>query len=284
MKKWLVIPTDSFLEKQRTSIIPIFRRVRSVTFENNHLKCSCPRTHVFGDICIHMLKVATSIKSYKGPSHHDLSVVWWKKFYNHTLLEIKERPCENDLSKYVLLLRSKELCGIHIDGKTISQAPIHNGALPAPYFYDPSSPRCINYTLDAYDLLLDPIPAGLSQVSNVSNNLFENDEELLQNFMNNDAVIAETIEQNPQNGSIMDVYPRLIASFKELCNIYRGNCTEDDITEMKSILLKKIAEMKARVFQENKGLSQDDVPLGNIVSSNVPCSKRRKTHGNKTFH
>ena len=73
--KWLV---RRLHYEDTDKLIPIFSRVRTVTFKDNVLHCSCPRTSVYGDVCVHALKVAYSVPGYTGPSYTDVSVIWWK--------------------------------------------------------------------------------------------------------------------------------------------------------------------------------------------------------------
>ena len=84
--KWLVGPSELGLNQKKKLVYPTFYRIRTVTYKDGILHCSCPRTNTYGDICIHSLIVAKSHKSYDQPTHHDYSVVWWKSFLHFSLI------------------------------------------------------------------------------------------------------------------------------------------------------------------------------------------------------
>jgi hypothetical protein len=66
------------------SLIPSFKRLRRVTLdENNRLLCSCYHFERCGYPCPHMAPVILhEVPTYKGFTHHDVCVFWWKTHFH----------------------------------------------------------------------------------------------------------------------------------------------------------------------------------------------------------
>ena len=284
---WKVKP----LKKQTVcTYVPVFYRVRTVSLQSNgKLLCSCPRTDVYGDICIHALKVASLIPGFKGPSYQDYSVVWWKKFYHLISQTDTDGYNENcrTLSRTMLLLKHKEKIGIQVsltdfpvfeDNVTQAQKEEfqYNEDYPVVlnrnHFYCQELPRLFEKESNEND---DGAPPGMSQVSNVSLNPSDHDE-TVNTFVVNGLTIDKALEDLPGHNIELDPYAYLIQSFKELTNVYKGNATSDDLQEVKRFFSEKVGFMKKKINGHKK-------PVGTIVSCNVKCSKRRRTHGSKIY-
>ena len=121
----------------------------------------------------------------------------------------------------------------------------------------------------------DGAPPGLSQVSNVSLNPSDHDE-TVNTFAVNGLIIDKALEDLPGHNLELDPYAYLIQSFKDLTNVYKGNATSDDLQEVKRFFSEKVGFMKKKINGDKK-------PVGRIVSCNVKCSKRRRTHGSKIY-
>ena len=175
--EWKVKP----LHKNYVSTyIPVFYRIRTVWAVGNRLVCSCPRTNIYGDICVHALKVASTLPGYTGPSYQDFSVVWWKRYYH--LVSQTESECENEsvqeLSASMLLLKHKEKCGLRFN----CDLPVFNEKdLPSwkkkAYEFNNEKPIVLNRNYfychelpKMWDDSQDEAPPGLTQLTNVSNN------------------------------------------------------------------------------------------------------------------
>ena len=50
---------------------------------NNTLFCSCGYFERIGIMCSHISNVLSCMKGYTEPSHHDLSICWWKLYHFH---------------------------------------------------------------------------------------------------------------------------------------------------------------------------------------------------------
>ena len=305
--EWKVKPSK---KNYVSTYIPVFYRIRTVwLLHDGRLVCSCPWTRVYGDICVHAMKVANSIPGYTGPSYQDFSVVWWKRFYH--LVSQTETESENnenvqELSRTMLLLKHKEKCGLRIDQSDLPE--FNEKDVPykkkKEYEYDGRKPVVLNrnyfYCQELPQMLKEneeDAPPGLSQLSNVvqphednvinvvKDNVlndpsfpinvpkqrFSNDDIL---FYTNGLTIDEALEDISCCNNVTDPYSYLIQSFKELTNIYEGNATPNDLNVIKRFFSSKVGEMKKR-------LNGDVIPVGGIVSSNTKCSKRKKTHGTK---
>jgi hypothetical protein len=69
---------------KRKGIIPRFLRVRKVTLdpEGNFLRCTCNHFENSGIPCRHIMKVLCDVDpNYKGVTHRDVAVFWWKRYY-----------------------------------------------------------------------------------------------------------------------------------------------------------------------------------------------------------
>ena len=77
-----------------------------------------------------------------------------------------------------------------------------------------------------------------------------------------------------------NVYSQLIISFKEVVNVYEGNCNKEDVELILNFFQTKVGEMKSR---DSNALNEknDDNTVREFVNYNVVCSKKRKTHGVK---
>ena len=62
-----------------------FKHIRTVTLIGKIFHCDCTMEANFGLPCIHVMHVADTIPVWKFPSHHDVSVSWWKVYYYYGL-------------------------------------------------------------------------------------------------------------------------------------------------------------------------------------------------------
>ena len=271
--EWLVTKLRS---KIQTKIIPVFKRVRTVSFDNGVLRCSCPHTIVYGEPCVHAMKVAYSIPGYTGVSYTDYSVVWWKQFF-HLATQIKSNdPQVHKLNRAMMLLREQEVPGIHIDGNTIAKVgyPV-NVKIPDRFLYDSRHPEYLNdhavYKSLSYEGNEWTQLAGLSQDTSP----IDHRDTIL------DQMLQEYSDEN-KHFDCPDPYRYLIQSFKELTNVLRGNTDEKYLYELKQKFSELTSDKKNHIFLEKnnhkrKGNGADlPVPVGIHVSSNISNSKRRK--------
>ena len=87
------------------------------------------------------------------------------------------------------------------------------------------------------------------------------------------------VKTKKQSNSSKNVYSQLITSFREMTDVYEGNCNKHDIDSMLCYFQTSVGNVKTKIVS-NKGHIPDTT--GNqFVNSNVKCSKKRKSHGVK---
>ena len=71
-----------------------------------------------------------------------------------------------------------------------------------------------------------------------------------------------------------NVYSQLITSFKEVVNVYEGNCNKEDVELILKFFQTKVGEMKSRV---NNALNEknNDNTVRELVNCNVMCQKKK---------
>ena len=212
---------------------------------------------------------AISSKKWKGPSHHDYSVIWWKKYAYFANLQKPLNNQEFELCNALKILRLKEICGIKIGLSNFNECPIHNEEIPSRFLITTELPACINYN----NALKEPIdaPAGLSQISNVEDLCVEDNIQFDLMLDNTSSTAHKTFQRTSP-------YNYLITSFRELCSYLEGNCTEKDLIRIKKFFLDETCLLKKQHL-----VGQSMHPKGRYVSSNVDSSKRKRTHGNRRF-
>ena len=260
-----------------------------MTLTDNVLHCSCPRTSVYGDICVHALKVAYSVPGYTGPSYTDFSVIWWKKFYHLASQMETTNSTIIELSNTMMLLKEKQTVGLHMDPNLVSKVayPRHL-EIPQHYQYDESNPTILN-TNEFYDSLdisslhkSSVEPSDLSQISSCSSV-----DHTKMNSLTVHQLVQEHGEERRKNDPSPNPYEFLYQSFKELTDLYLGNSDAKDLMVVKKYFHKKIVEKKKCIYERSTSLHSKQnnfkEPKGTYISSNVSLSKRRKTHGTNHY-
>ena len=72
-------------------------------------------------------------------------------------------------------------------------------------------------------------------------------------------------------------YNFLIASFKELTSIMDGNCDKTDLVHVHDFIHEQIGAFKNIISVEQNLIPTNGTST--YISSNIPSSKKRKTHG-----
>ena len=120
-------------------------------------------------------------------------------------------------------------------------------------------------------------PVDLTKISNISQN--ESDEVILFDdmFINQEFGKQTSVQTDP--------YSFLISSFRDMCNNLDGNYNFEDLVHIRSFLNDQTLKVKQKCFEEKKNLHLDQDlrkgPQGSLISSNIPNSKRKRTHGNR---
>ena len=281
--KWLV---RRVVYPNSGKMIPIFARVRTVTLtDNNVLRCSCPRTSVYGDICVHALKVAYSVPGYTGPKYTDFSVIWWKSFY-HLASQMETRnKTIIELSNSMMILKEKQTCGLHMDPDFFSNVPYSSTLhIPDEYEYDENKPFLMNVNSFYDSVDMDVLnqrtvaPCDLSQISSCS--------AIDHTKMDSSTIhqlVKEHGEERRKNDPSPNVYNFLYQTFKDLVDVYQGQSNVNELMVIKKYLNKKGVEKKKENYEQTTALhnKENDLkePKGTYVSCNVSCGKKRITHG-----
>jgi len=74
--------------------------------------------------CIHVIHIAYTIPGWKFPSHHDVSVSWWKAYYYYGLSVSRHCPQRDIVMKIFQMLRKTEKLGLCIDINALSTVKI----------------------------------------------------------------------------------------------------------------------------------------------------------------
>ena len=91
-----------------------------------------------------------------------------------------------------------------------------------------------------------------------------------------DNALSDVKKKNQSNSS-QNVYSQLITSFREMTNVYEGNCNQDDVDSILCFFQTSVGNMKKKNVSNRGNIP---VTTGNqFVNSNVKCSKKRKSHG-----
>ena len=103
-----------------------------------------------------------------------------------------------------------------------------------------------------------------------------NDEELEEMFRR--IVESNVANEGDVNKTQLNAYEVLMPFFKELVGIYQGNCEMGDLLAVQGFFNQQIGIMKRRVNAKRNIASNES---DQFMSSNIVCSKKRKSHGTK---
>ena len=250
--------------------IPIFKRLRIVTYESEILKCSCPCFAVDGFPCRHIINVAYSIEGYKGLSHHDISVKYWNLYHFFS----KKSNRDSSLSKIMKFLTENDATGIFVPRDLIRIVPIVSEDDRSNEFKF-KSPFCINYpTINDLEV---PVDAAAGMEVSMSQSIcdMELDDE------NNFEVFTEANIENTNNikHNSKSVYNQVSPIFKALCSVFESQAEEADVQRLKEYLYKEMSRVKKKFIDKNETMK----PTGTLISTHIPSCKRRKTHGCDPF-
>ena len=273
---WLVTRTKASYTAIK-SVIPKFKRVRTVLLSNNKLSCDCPHGKLYGLPCHHVMRVASTIPGWKFPTHHDCSVVWWKAYYYYGLSSISGKYSDrNTIYKAFHLLKQKEVEGITINSSALINIPMDGKQIQDDFIQDPMNPFAYNYPSISYKEMVsktnhDPGTEGLSQLSSINN------DEHLDSLLHDDFDEDNTNNFDLEKSKMMSPYNYLTPSFKALTSIMEDNCTQDELFEMENLFNAQISRFKTKIAHK---LSLKVHPKdATMVSSNLASSKKRKHHG-----
>ena len=280
-KKWLVTRNRQYDYLIKT-VVPRFRRVRTVTWKNGQLFCTCPYTQVNGIPCVHALTVAQNFSpKWVYPSYLDVSVTWWKSYYLYSL------PCSqvDEKERYIRMrhafhtMKKFETVGIHIGLEILDIQNFQSTtAVPSDFITQEGNVSCVNYpdssTVDDFDEYSSNLIPGCSQLSVEHSQRLSPDDEALFDFVriNQD---DDDIAINKNDKKSVTLYERMKPAFYESYNWMRSIGTEDDVDKYCSFMEQLIGDLKQRYTNTKK---KNNI-RHEYVSSNLPIETSYKHHG-----
>ena len=138
LNTWLCTRCPEHPKEVTNCKYPVFKRIRTIIYNDGKISCSCPFQYTYGIPCVHLLKVLSSIDEYPGLTHHDFSVSWWKLYHLNIFKDDiddlnQDSNISNDYYKLLSYLKSNETNGISIDRHIINGLPLYNGPLEKLY-------------------------------------------------------------------------------------------------------------------------------------------------------
>jgi hypothetical protein len=276
---------DSFLVRSKNQDkivgpIPHFHRTRTVKVVDGYLICDCHYQEQTGIVCRHCMSVLCFVDtSFKGVTHEDVSVVWWKVYpqyaYQHGVHP--RRKAEIEMDKMLQKIRYAEFCG-----PSIPQAKLQCVRIEIPdedMKPRPAIKTCSNYAEEVITKALagmhtdapSSVPISMMQEIVYGDELTQEivyGDELMDSELPDigDSAFTETINVSP--------YSRLSPLLKELSSLLEDAGENEIVDEMEELLRSKI--LAVRKVLSCRHPDQRD---GSFIMVSAASSKRRKTHG-----
>jgi hypothetical protein len=121
----------------------------------------------------------------------------------------------------------------------------------------------------------EPPAKNMTQESVVYDDFDDDDDNCTTIGVFNDTVV--TLRSNPLSPP-QQPFVELNSAFKELCALYKNNCTSVELDSIQATISDLITKKRTEIAT---GRSLGQPQLGNLISPHVVSSKRRKTHGTK---
>ena len=272
---WLVKRLPLEQVSHTCKLIPSFINTNTVHVQNDVMYCSCCLYERFGLPCRHMLHVLRSFPDYSEPSKIDISVLWWKSYYQ---FGYQTNPEQIVISKLLQEIESKEANGPSCPEKLYERLPIYK-ELPLEWGNEDKRrlPWCSNYRIsqNTYNEAMSMLPPfGMCTMSQQEerSTLNEDDEvsqDLHQNLLDIDDTSSNLMTKK------QNFHAFLSSSLKSL------HTSGSDLPMERWVQIRTIID---NISAENHLLQIKHKPqsnTGTYVSSCVPDCKRRKTHGTK---
>ena len=270
-------------------IYALFKRIYHVKEANSCFSCSCYNFHRFGIPCRHIYHVLSNLPGYTNPSHHDVSIRYWKDFnYYVSMLNISIE--NNEIYKQMKTMFD---CSYQLEpaGPLVEDRSLYDN-IPIveeiPDRFNIPSPFCLNYNIDYLssnmDRLnrIDELPLGTSVSMSQDRETEDNDDianqSQLQQSLEN-IILFEEYSCNANETDSNQIHkPKawsLMEPFKELLNNLRNEPDISHYNRINNFITKEIAHLKSM----HNDRANIPLAIGKNVSSNVPSCKRKKTHG-----
>ena len=261
---WLVKRLPLEQVSYTCKLIPSFINTNTVHVQNEIMYCSCCFYERFGLPCRHMLHVLRSFPDYSQPSKIDISIHWWKSYYQ---FGYQTDPDQIVISNLLQDIESKDAKGPHCPREWYVRMPIIT-KLSIDWGNEDTQrlPSCSNYRIsqEIYNKAMSMIaPFGMSTLSQQEDRVTL---DFHQNILDSD---------DTSNLKKKDFHAFLSSSLKSL-HASGSDLPMERWVEIRTILDKITAENHLLQVQ-NKPQSRK----GTYISSCVADCKRRKTHGTK---
>ena len=282
LNEWKVLYKYTGDEKYHT-IVPVFKRLRTVKYSNHHLTCDCCHFERHGIPCRHIYNVLSSFDDYDEPSHHDVAIRYWRKYLFYPPYLNHDHRYHGEIPKLMGLLRDHDTQGPSCE-RSLFDSIVINPVLPTNFQF--TEPCCLNYNfatismesnLDVEDIISqDDIPLGTGMSMSQNTNRLQGDESAItcdSHLNEHFQMLSNEVQNQRRVLHPKDVYKELMPVCKELFSALELECSVIEIDRIKEILTVETASAKAN-FLSNHPRSQ----RGRMVSSHVPsCSTRNSS-------
>ena len=152
--EWMVRKKDTSRSQQSKIAIPDFNVLQKVSVKNTsniskqQLKCTCKYIEVYGMPCQHTITVARIFHpKWKGMTHYDVSVRWWKSYFLYSLPETvtTDHIRQQQIKQVLYVLRKHKSVGIHITEDMYTDTYIQSYPIPGKYVREGHVIKCTNY-------------------------------------------------------------------------------------------------------------------------------------------
>lgn len=191
---------------------------------------------------------------------------------------------EKKLIKSFQALQQNEYTGLPIFSYSTQNIPIHK-EIPN-HFKEGRIPECVNFP--NLRVLEEDLEEGCHGVSGLLTQVVSNYPEAELEYMMEEVTNESFLRENPRKPSD-NPYAELIPYFVDLTTSMQGWCVDNDFVSIKEFLITKTAEFKGKALsklsegKEKKNSNNNETQKRKIVSSSIPCGKKKKAHGTKHF-
>ena len=256
--------------KVTTSIVPIFRHRRTVIIEQGVLKCDCNLFDRIGIPCRHMWSILRKQLNFQGPSHHDIAVRWWADHSVHAFpLQVKQET--KHITDLLEMLSLNDITGPKIRTNDIM---LEVDTQPTERLVWWRENGCVNYDVSHIQYLENnpDITFGLSQLSHTGENRLP-----YQQFTDDVCKAVESNKKLVEDAEDMvpkDIWGFFSPLFRELVSSCEGVVDRERLNSISEALRKEVTSNQKIAKTQKK-----EKPKGTIISSALPTSRKRKTHG-----
>ena len=260
------------------SPIPQWENIRVIDLFPKHMECSCCMYERDGLLCRHMFVLFAMIDH--EVSHHDIDIVWWLSYAVYAYSIDDDNHCDpssEDLSTILELLNMKRNNGPKIKIDMFDKIATHS-VIPTDWLIESENEVfCLNKDIkitreDIKSSSMAPFGLESMSMSQSSTNLSQSDD--TEKYRLNSLSEYKAMKESQKS---KDPFYFMRDTFICACNTLKSMPSEYTI-DFESDLSALHMRYKQIAFKLNGGRSQ-----GNIVSSCIADSRKRKSHGSDNF-